>query len=278
MVSRARPPILPPLLLLACALELPITRAATLTRAILAHSVPAIDSSAVGHRRQQYRGHLFWLETVASLSNNAAQITSVKSPRAPTPCANDSHGVPTAGTSASSVVPRRQVTVFDGENARFQRRSPRSRSRVRRWEPRFHRRFSQPRHKLGNEGTRSNAAPINHGTGGCNLRVPPQARVAQQYSCGDGPSPFSRTCSSPPLTDQAVAGRFEVCDGRPSNTFSDQAVSVGLRCGKANARTPRYFARLDPVFARDSSERSVFFSINVRIDKISYLVFLLQEA
>ena len=30
-----------------------------------------------------------------------------------------------------------------------------------------------------------NAAPINHGTGACTLRVPPQARVAQQYSCGE---------------------------------------------------------------------------------------------
>ena len=50
-------------------------------------------------------------------------------------------------------------------------------------------------------------------------------------------------------------------DGRPSNTFSDRKVAVDLGCGKANTETPRYFARLDPVFARDSSGHSVLFSI-----------------
>ena len=60
--------------------------------------------------------------SVASLSSNAAQIASVKSPRAPTPSADDSHGVvPVAGTSASSVVSSSQVILFffDGENSRF---------------------------------------------------------------------------------------------------------------------------------------------------------------
>ena len=47
---------------------------------------------------------------VASLSNNAAQIASVKSPPVLTPSVDDSHGVvPAAGTSASSVVPLSQV-------------------------------------------------------------------------------------------------------------------------------------------------------------------------
>ena len=63
----------------------------------------------------------------ASRSNNAAQMASVKSPGAPRPSADDSHGVvPAAGSSASSVVPPSQVVVFDSMNARFQRRSPRS--------------------------------------------------------------------------------------------------------------------------------------------------------
>ena len=47
----------------------------------------------------------------------------------------------------------------------------------------------------------------------------------------------------------------------PQTIFSDHEVAVGLRCGKANTNTPKYFARLDPVFARDSSGRSVNFSI-----------------
>ena len=47
---------------------------------------------------------------VANLSNNAAQIPSVKNPRAPTPSADDSHGiVPAAETGASSVVSSSQV-------------------------------------------------------------------------------------------------------------------------------------------------------------------------
>ena len=43
--------------------------------------------------------------------------------------------------------------------------------------------------------------------------------------------------------------------------FSDHEVAVDLRCGKANTKTPRSFARLDPVFARDNSGRSVLFSM-----------------
>ena len=42
-----------------------------------------------------------------------------------------------------------------------------------------------------------------------------------------------------------------------SSPLLDQAVAVGLRCGKANTKAPRSFARLDPVFACDSSGRSV---------------------
>ena len=45
VVSRPRPPLLPSLLLLECAVEPPITRAEILTHASLAHSVPATDSS-----------------------------------------------------------------------------------------------------------------------------------------------------------------------------------------------------------------------------------------
>ena len=49
---------------------------------------------------------------VASLSMNAAQIASAKSQRAPTPSADDSHGVvPAAGTCAWSVVPLSQAII-----------------------------------------------------------------------------------------------------------------------------------------------------------------------
>ena len=85
MVSRPRPPLLPPLLLLECALEPPVTRAEILTRASLAHSVPAIDSStAVRHtrpvRRQHCRGHLFWFQKVLVCLLLACPITQHKFP------------------------------------------------------------------------------------------------------------------------------------------------------------------------------------------------------
>ena len=72
---------------------------------------------------------------------------------------------------------------------------------------------------------------------------------------------FTRMCSCPPLPDQAVAVglRFGTVD--PQNTFSDREVAVGLSYGKANTKTPRPFARLDPVFAHDNSGRSVLCAI-----------------
>ena len=130
--------------------------------------------------------------SVASRSNNAAQIASVKSPRAPTPSADDSHGVvPTAGTSASSVVSSSQVFFhFFRRRERFQRRSPRSWSEFGNVN-RASSAVSFSRGKNSAMGARApNAVPINHGTGACALRALPQARVAQQYSCGDGALPF----------------------------------------------------------------------------------------
>ena len=72
---------------------------------------------------------------------------------------------------------------------------------------------------------------------------------------------FTRTGSSPPLPDQAVAVGLRCGTVDPQTLFSDHEVAVDLRCGKANTKTPRSFARLDPVFARGNSGRSVLFSI-----------------
>ena len=71
---------------------------------------------------------------------------------------------------------------------------------------------------------------------------------------------FTRTCSSRPLPDQAVAVGLR-CGTVDPQIFFDHEVAVDLRCGKANTKTPRSFARLDPVFACDNSGRSVLFSI-----------------
>ena len=91
------------------------------------------------------------------------------------------------------------LILKDGENARFQRRSPRS------WSEfgdgnRATGAVSLSRGINSATGVRApNAAPINHGTGACALRAPPpQARVAQQYSCGDGAWSFYAYAFSPP--------------------------------------------------------------------------------
>ena len=89
---------------------------------------------------------------------------------------------------------------FDGENARFQRRSPRS------WSEfgdgnRACTTVSLNRGINSAMGVRApNAAPIIDGTGACALRAPPQARVAQQYSCGDGASPVYAYVFIPPFS------------------------------------------------------------------------------
>ena len=81
VVSRPRPPLLPPFLLFACTLEPPITRAEILTRAGLAHSVPAVDSSpAARHHRQHCRGHLFYFQKVFVFLLLACPITQHKLP------------------------------------------------------------------------------------------------------------------------------------------------------------------------------------------------------
>ena len=69
--------------------------------------------------------------------------------------------------------------------------------------------------------------------------------------------PPKRTCSPSPLSDHLVAVDLR-CGKANSNTLlPGHEVAVGLRCGKANTKAPRSFVRLDLVFPRDSSERSV---------------------
>ena len=122
------------------------------------------------------------------------------------------------------------------------------------------------------------AALIDHGTGACALRAFPQARVTQQYSCGDGGSLFDANVSTPPSPRPGSGGQFEVWDSRPSNTFCDHDVAVDLRRGNANTKTPRSFARLDPVCSCDNSGRSVICFHQKGVKKIIYLVSLIQEA
>ena len=58
--------------------------------------------------------------------------------------------------------------------------------------------------------------------------------------------------------------------GRPTLTLrADHEVAVGLRCGKANTKSPRSLVRLDPVFTRDNSGRSILFPIKEESSRLA---------
>ena len=81
VVSCARPPLLPPLLLVKCALEPPTTWAKIHSRANLAQSVTVIDSStAVRHRRQHCRGVPIFLSEDARVLLLACSVTQHRLP------------------------------------------------------------------------------------------------------------------------------------------------------------------------------------------------------
>ena len=85
VVSQPRPPLLLPLLLLECALELPTTRVETRTRTSEVLSAPSIDSlTAVRHtrpvRRQHGRGHLRLFRKILVYLLPACLVTQHKLP------------------------------------------------------------------------------------------------------------------------------------------------------------------------------------------------------
>ena len=86
-----------------------------------------------------------------------------------------------------------------------------------------------------------NAAPLNHDTGACTSHAPSKHASRSKKAAATTRRPHTRAGSSPLLPDREAA--------------------VGLRCGKANPYTPRYFTRFDPVSPRDSSGRSILFPI-----------------
>ena len=72
---------------------------------------------------------------------------------------------------------------------------------------------------------------------------------------------LTRICSSPPRPDQALAVGLRCGTVDPRTLFLTPRWRSILRCGKANTKTPRSFARLDPAFALDNSGHSAPFYI-----------------
>ena len=85
------------------------------------------------------------------------------------------------------------------------------------------------------------AAPFNHDTGACTSHAPPRHASRSKKAAATTRRPHTRAGLSPLLPDREAA--------------------VGLKCGKANPNTPRYFTRFDPVFPRYSSGRSILFPV-----------------
>ena len=219
VILRSRPPPLPPLLLLKCALEPPTTGGGIRTRASLAHSVPEIGSSTrydtPGLSVDGIVGDIAFVSkdsrvSVASLFNNEAQIASVKSPRAPTPPIDDSHGVvPAAGTSTSSVIPLSQVNISTTRT-----RAPSAVSLCHDLRPSMGTRASSAvplsciNSAMGVQAL--NAAPVNNGTGACALRAPPRHASRSNIAAVTARRLVRLNCLYPPLPDRAVAVGFEV--------------------------------------------------------------------
>ena len=85
-----------------------------------------------------------------------------------------------------------------------------------------------------------NAAPLNYDTGACTSHAPPKHASRSKKAAVTTRRPHTRAGSS---------------------FLPDREAAVGLRCGKANPNTPKYFTRFNPVFPRDRSGRSILFPI-----------------
>ena len=196
---------------------------------------------------------------VTSQSNNAAEIASVTSPRAPTQSVANSRGaVPAKVTSVASAVLLSQGTIST-KGTRPSCAVPGSEFAKRTC---AHSVVPLSRGINSATGGRvSNAAPLNHGRGACaSGAAPPSHASRSNEDAATARRPPSRTCSPSPRSDQVVAVGLRC--GRPTLTLrAGHKVVVGLRCGKANTKTPTSLVRLDPVFTRDSSGRSILFPI-----------------
>ena len=199
VVSRPRQPLLPPLLLLECALESPVIRNPggntharqhgtfrTGNRQLDGGTAP---STTLSGKPLLVSEELVFLLLACPITQQ--KIDSVKSPRAPTRSPGDSHGViPATGISASSVIPPSQVR-FSKARTRDLRDVPLGHGLSLATGTRASSAVLLSCVIYSTMGVRApNAVAINHGTGACALRAPPQARVAQQYSCGDRTLPF----------------------------------------------------------------------------------------
>ena len=193
------------------------------------------------------------------MCNKAAQIASVSSPRAPSPSVPNSNGAfPATGTSVASAVPLRQGTIST-KGTRALCAAPLGHGPSSAKGARAHGDVPLSRGKMSATGVRvPNAAPLNHGKGACASRAAhPSHASRSNEAAATARRPPKQRCSPSPLFDHVVAVVLRFESANSQTLLSGHEVAVGLRCGKASTETPRYFERLDPVFPRDSSSRSI---------------------
>ena len=122
-----------------------------------------------------------------------------------------------------------------------------------------------------------NTAPINQSAGACSFRAPPRHGSRKNKAAVTARRIFTRTCSSPPLPDQAMAVGLRCRTVDPQTRF----VTTRWQSIRGVGMPPlklRYPLRgpIRCLLAITVGALSLFPSRSV--DKISYLVSLLQEA
>ena len=253
VLSHPRQPPPLPCLLRGSTSGQPIIRAETPTRANQVPFELATDrATAVRHprpvRRRHRRGHFLcfhkMLECLSLALHVAAQIVSVKSPRAPTSPDDDLHGVvPAVGTNAPSTPPPSQITSST-KGVRAHSDAPLDHGPSSAMGTSASEAVTPCRGSNSTIETRApNAAPLNYDTGACTLHASPRHATRSKKTAATTHLPHTRAGSS-----SLISGRKAV---------------VGLRCGKANPYTPRSLPRSDPVSPRGNSGRSILSLIKV---------------
>ena len=116
----------------------------------------------------------------------------------------------------------------------------------------------------------ANAAPLDHGMGACaSSAAPPRHASRNNKDAATARHPLTRKCSPSSRSDQVATVGLRCGKAISKTPPPDHVVEVGLRCRKANTTTPSCLARLDPVFPRDSSGRSIFFPIKEESSRLA---------
>ena len=256
-----------------CALEPPTTRTATRTHASQVTSAPANDRSTAVRltrpvRRQHCREHLHFFRKMLVSLPSVRRATQRYLPL------SRAHGI----LRRLLLIPRAQ---YRRQEPALRVRFSSARVQFRRREHALRAPFPSTLVQVLARGTRafsavllspginsamgaraSSAASLNYGKGVCASRAAspsyaPRSNKTAAPSCRS----TQRECSLPPLPDHVVAGGLRCGKANTKTPLPDHVVAVTSKVWDRQYQTPRSFARLDSVFPRDSSGRSILLPI-----------------